>query len=166
MSFMCERCGEEHPGPPMAYSSTAPGRWYTLADEEKAASRLDGELCVIAGTEWFLRANLEVPVSDAEEPLVFSAWVQVEPEVFRTILERWDEPGRVDDPGYPGALANDLAGFPATLGLEVEIQTDAPGTRARAVPLVSDHPLSVACWEGIDLARVRSLAELLAHPAG
>jgi hypothetical protein len=149
----------------MAYSSTAPGRWYTLSDEERAAGRLEGELCVLADGACFVRANLEVPVNDGNAgPLVFSSWVQVAPEVLRTLLERWDEPDRASDPAFPGALANDLPGYPGTIGLEVELHTAEPGTRARAVPVPSDHPLAVDHWEGSNSLAVQSLAEILAHP--
>jgi len=166
VSFTCSRCGAEHPGPPMAYSSTAPGRWYTLTDDEKAASRLDGELCVVAGSEFFVRANLAIPVEGSGEALTFSAWVQVDAGSLSLMLDRWDHPDRALDAAYSGVLANDIAGYPETIGLAVEVQTDEPGTRARAVPLPSDHPLSVDHWEGINPAQVRSLAELLAHPEG
>lgn len=166
MSFSCRRCGQVHPGPPRAYSSTAPGRWYTLSDEQKRTSRLDGELCVVAGGEFFVRANVELPITDGSGALVFSAWVRIEQEVLKTLLDRWEDPERADDPGYPGWLANDLAGYRETIGLPVEIHTDAPGTRARAVPIPSDHRLSVDHWEGIGAERVQALAELLAHPEG
>lgn len=166
MSFTCRRCGQEHPGPPMAYASTAPGRWYTLTDEEREHSRMDGELCVIGGTDFYLRANVEIPVADSDDPLVLSTWVALDATSLRTLLARWDAPERTTDPAYPATLANDLPGYPETLGLDVEVHTGAPGHRARAVPSVGDHPLSVDHWEGITMDRVRELAELLAHPDG
>lgn len=164
MTFRCRRCDADHPGPPMAYSSTAPARWYELSETELESSRLDGELCVVKGGEFFLRANLEVPVSDGPEPLVFSAWVQLSPEDLRALLARWEEPDRVGDPAYAGRLANDLPGYPDTLGLAVEVHTGEPGERSRAVPLPTEHPLSIDHWEGVDMSRVQGLAELLAHP--
>lgn len=163
--FTCSRCGETHPGPPLAYSSVAPGAWYELTDDQRMASRLDGELCFIGGSRFFARANIEIPVNDAATQLVFAAWIELGAEDMRRLVERWDASDRAIDPGYEGRLANDLAGYPETIGLMAELQTGGSGTRSRAVLAPEEHPLTIDVWEGITMARVREIAEMLAHPA-
>jgi len=162
--FTCSRCNEIHPGPPLAYSSVAPGAWYQLTDEQRAASRLDGELCFIEGVRFFVRANVEIPVSDASTELVYAAWVELEAEDMGRLVERWDASDRSTDPGYVGTLANDLAGYPETIGLKTEVQTREPGMRSRAVLAPGEHRLAVDVWEGITMSRVQEVAEMLAHP--
>ena len=167
--FVCSRCGAEHPGPPLAYSSTAPGRWFELSDDERELSRLDGELCVIdteAGKEFYVRANVEIAVTDRDDPLVFSAWVRLDAAAMALMIERWEHQDRSADAAYIGTLANDLPGYPPTIGLSTEIHTGPAGERPRAVPLPDAHPLAYDQWEGIDPARVQEIAEILAHPAG
>lgn len=171
-TFHCTTCDEDHPGPPMAYASIAPAKWYELDDAARAQSSLDGELCAISSPdgekEFFVRANLFIPVDDDPDgdPLVFSAWVGLPNGAMQQLLERWLDVARVHDPAYDGTLANDLPGYPATIGVPVEVQTLEPGTRARAVIPPSDHPLAIDHWEGISRDRVQALAEALAHPEG
>jgi hypothetical protein len=165
--FRCTRCGERHPGPPSAYRSSAPARWFTLSDDERELSTLDGELCVVetaAGREFFVRVNVELPVADASDPLVFSAWARLEPPEMDRMLARWEHPERTADAAYPAFLANDLPGYPPTEGLGIEVHTGPAGDRSRAVVLPTAHPLSDDQWEGITGARVQEIAELLAHP--
>lgn len=166
-TFTCSRCGKEHAGPPMAYSSVAPGRWYRLSEDELELSRLDGEMCAVEtedGREFFVKANVEIPVTDGEDPLVFSAWVQLGATHMARMIERWEHPDRGTDPAYVGALANDLPGYPETAGLTAEVQTGAPGDRSRAVITPSAHPLADDQWQGIKMSRVVEIAQLLAHP--
>ena len=163
--FTCSRCGETHPGPPLAYSSVAPGAWYELTDEQRASSTLDGELCFIEGKRFFVRSNVEIPVNDASTELVYAAWVELRAEDMRRLVERWHLTERAADPGYEGTLASDLAGYPETIGLAAEVQTREPGTRSRAVLPPGEDPLSIDVWEGVTMARVLEVAELLAHPS-
>lgn len=168
--FTCRACGHDHPGPPLAYSSLAPGRWYELDAATRGASTVDGELCVIENPsgerDFYMRANLAIPVNDGDsgDVLVFSIWVFLPSAAMQIVLERWLEPARVTDPAYVGTLANDLPGYPPTLGLPIEVHTLEPGSRSRAVLPPSDHALAIDHWEGIDRDRVQALAELLAHP--
>jgi hypothetical protein len=152
----------------MAYSSTAPGPWFALSDDERELSRLDGELCVIEtsdGRRYFVRANVAIPVIDGPDPLVFSAWVELDGIDMGRLIDRWEHPDRADDPAYLGVLANDLPGYVETLGLAAEVQTGPAGDRSRAVLLPSGHPLADEQWEGVTPDRVRAIAEVLAHPS-
>lgn len=169
MSFNCSVCGREHPGPPTAYSSTAPARWFELTEDQMKSSTLDGDMCSIGSDqerEFFLRANVELNVSGAEDPLVFSAWVKLPSADMARIMQRWESPERDSDPAYVGALANDLPGYPQTIGLQVEIHTGEVGNRSRAVITPADHPLADQQWEGITPGQVQGIAEILAHPSG
>lgn len=168
--FSCGICGDEHPGPPLAYASIAPGRWYQLDDAERARSTLDGELCVIESSpgerDFYIRANLGIPVNDGEPEtvLTFSCWVYLSNAAMQALLERWLEPARVNDAAYEGTLANDLPGYPSTIGLPVEVHTLEPGKRSRAVMPPTEHLLAIDHWEGITHEALQDLAEQLAHP--
>ena len=169
MSFTCSICDQEHPGPPTAYSSTAPARWFELTEEQMGGSTLDGDMCSIGAgdeREFFLRANVELEVTGAQDPLVFSAWVKLSPEDMARIVQRWELPERDSDPAYLGVLANDLPGYPQTIGLDVEIHTGEVGKRSRAVITPADHPLADQQWEGMTPEQVQGIAEVLAHPTG
>jgi len=113
---------------------------------------------------FFLRANVAIPITDEEEPLVFSAWVALEEPDFRTAMDLWNDPERGVAPGIQGRLANDLAAYPSTMNLPVEVQFGPIGERPRGVIAPSDHPLAVDHWEGVPSTRVRAIAEILAHP--
>ena len=82
-TFRCSVCGEEHPGPPLVYDTDAPAYWYGLPPEEREErAELTSDQCVIDGQHFFLRGNLEIPILDSQEKLVWGVWVSVSEESF------------------------------------------------------------------------------------
>ncbi|MEX2274485.1 MAG: DUF2199 domain-containing protein [Actinomycetota bacterium] len=168
--FICSICGARHAGPPTAYESTAPQAWFALSEQDRAErGRIDGEIAMITGSgglRAFLRGSIEIPVAEAQQPLVMTVWVELGAADLREVLGSWHDADRADGPPLLSVLANDVLGFPASVGLGALLYPREVGTRPRIQLTPDEHPLVVAQRDGITIERVQQIAELVAHPAG
>ena len=166
--FTCSVCGSQHAGPPTAYESTAPQAWFALSEKERAErARLDGDIAVIteAGVpRAFLRGTIEIPVVDTPDPLLVTVWIELGVTDLRDVLASWNDTDRADLPPVLGVLANDVLGFPPSVGLGAVLHAQAVGTRPKIELTPDQHPLVVA-QRGISSDRLREIAEQVAHPA-
>ncbi|MFE3795490.1 DUF2199 domain-containing protein [Nocardia tengchongensis] len=162
-TFLCPCCSERHDGPPFSYAMPAPAYWNdNLAHEP--GSVLGEEQCVIAGPHYFVRANLVLPVVDADTEFVWGVWVSLSEQNFQQMERLWDKPERVDEPPYFGWLSTVLPLYePSTLNLKTKLRTQLPGTRPLVELEPTDHPLAVEQRTGITRARVQAIAEQLLH---
>lgn len=161
--FDCRGCGQRHDSLPFSYDAPAPAGW---TDEVAADphSVLNGEQCVIRGEQYFVRARLLIPVTDADAPFEWGVWVSVGEETFRRMSEQWSSPGREYEPPYVGWLATELPLYhPPTLRLRCNVHTQPVGVRPTVELEPTDHPLAVEQWTGITVARVRQIAAELLH---
>jgi hypothetical protein len=161
--FHCRGCGQRHDALPFSYGVDAPAYWRSdLASDER--SSLDGERCVIGGDQFFVRARLLIPVTDADTPFEWGVWVSLNEANFRRTTELWASPTRQYEAPYFGWLATELALYqPSTLRLRTNVHTQPVGVRPTVELEPTDHPLAVEQWTGITLARVRQIAEELPH---
>ena len=143
------------------FLADAPADWDpALAGDPGSA--LGPEQCVIREERWFLRGNLVVPVTDAEDDLVWGVWLAVSEGTFDRATELWQNEGRVREPPYPGWLATALPGYDRpTLGMLARLRHRPVGLRPLVVLHQSDHPLAVEQREGITAARAEELASLV-----
>lgn len=78
-----------------------------------------------------------------------------------TVMETWDDMDRAGHGPFFGWLCNEVGPYPGSFGLATQVRNRPPGL----VPLVdiepSDHPLSKAQRDGVTLARVAEIAEML-----
>jgi hypothetical protein len=165
-SYVCGRCGQHHEGPPFSYGSDAPAYWRDeLATD--ASSRLGEEQCVVRGEQFFVRARLVIPVTDAEAEFDWGVWVSLSPPNFERMSEVWTTPGREQEPPYFGWLSTEIPVYqPSTLNLKTHLRTQPVGVRPLVELEPTDHPLALEQRTGITLARVRQIAEHLHHGAG
>lgn len=160
--YVCRCCGEHHDELPFSYHAPAPAHW-----SPGAAGELGEETCVIGGEHFFLRALVQLPVRDAAEDFAWGVWVSLSERSFRRTLALWEQPDRQAEPPMFGWLSTHLPGYaPSTLNLKTLVHTRPVGERPLLELEPTDHPLAVEQREGIDLARVQELAELLLHGAG
>ncbi|GLZ42743.1 DUF2199 domain-containing protein [Actinokineospora sp. NBRC 105648] len=164
LSFDCATCGERHGEPPLSYHAEAPDYWTPEAAADPR-SALTSEQCVIAGTDFFVRGLIEIPVLGSQEVFSWGVWVSLSPANFERTDQRWTEPGRETDPPCFGWLSTRLACYPVdTLNLKTNVHTRPVGERPFVEIEPTGHPLAVEQRAGITRDRVREIAERLLHP--
>ncbi|PQO43237.1 DUF2199 domain-containing protein [Blastopirellula marina] len=165
--FYCQTCGAFHEELPMDYGAQAPHLYYDLPEAERATRcELTDELCVIDDEFFFLRGCLEIPILDADRPLVWGVWVSLSRDNFARTAELWETPGREAEPPMFGWLMTSLPLYPNTLSLKTHVHTRPIGERPTIELEPTDHPLAVEQREGISLARVEEIAAAILHGGG
>jgi hypothetical protein len=158
---VCRCCGERHDELPFSYHAEAPDHW---PGRRTRRSRLTGETCVIRGKSFFIRALVRLPVRDAAEDFAWGVWVSLSEANFRRTVALWETPGRETEPPMFGWFSTELPVYePSTINLKTMVHMRPVGERPLLELEPTDHPLAVEQREGIDLARVRELADLVLH---
>jgi hypothetical protein len=162
--FHCRQCGEYHAELAMSFGAEAPA-FYDMLPPEEREQRADccSDLCVIDDRWYFVRGCLEIPVLDGDGPFIWGVWASVSETSFKRIIQVLETPGREAEPPYFGWLSTALPGYPQTLKLKTHVHTMPIGVRPRIELEPTDHPLAVEQREGITMARVREINELLLH---
>jgi hypothetical protein len=163
-SWTCHCCGQRFDTLTMDYATMAPANWFGLPEAERATrAKLDSDLCVIDGKEFYVRGCVEVPVLDRTEIFVLGVWVSVSEESFRYVLDHWDTPIADDEPPRFGWLCNWLMGYPEPKEIRCNLHLRSGNLRPRIVLEPTDYPLAVEQRQGITLDRVKEIAAMSGH---
>ena len=166
-SWRCSTCGEAHRGLATGFGSQAPEPWQTATEAQREAGELTADVCFLpdedpdAGTRYFLRGHIELPLLqpvEGESSFAWSVWVSLSGQSLALLFDHWDDPDRAERvPPLFGWLCTALPYEPTTLGLRTQLHTREPGL----VPLVelepTGHPLSREQARGISVHRVAEL---------
>lgn len=170
-SWHCTTCNAPHDGI-FHISAPAPCFWQAPIDPEpNSALRFDGnflseDFCVIAGTHFFVRAVLEIPVHGLADAFGFGIWVTLSRTNFETYLDGFDD-GRYPNWGpWPGYFSNDVGGFGETLNQPSWVRPRPDRLRPLVTIVDERHPLAVAQREGITADRVLQIYASYGHVAG
>jgi hypothetical protein len=164
----CVSCGEAHDLSSLSFGASSPDQWERLTAEERAASILTPDQCVLRadGAEhFFLRACLEVPVHGWERPFSWGVWVSLSERSFEEVCDRWDDHDRTALGPHFGWLCTPIPGYPDTMFLKSRVHQRAPGLRPLVELEPTDHPLAVHQREGISEQALRALVLPLLHEA-
>jgi len=162
--FKCNRCGQIHQGPPLAYGADYPAAWYDVPGEEREDRvSLGEEQCIIDDRLFLVRARICIPVVDGPGPFEWGVWVSLSEDSFRRMDGLWGTPGRESQPPYFGWLQTNLPCYPSTLNLKTHVHTRPVGERPTVVLEPTDHPLAVEQRTGITMQRVEEIATLILH---
>ena len=168
MAWICVGCGGSHDELPLSYRTGPPVLWTTLPPEIRERSVLDDELCVVrplrGDDAHFIRANLEIPVVDADGAVfAWTVWCSLSRENFKAALGAWDRPGREGAAPMFGWFSSELSPYPSTLNLPTMIHTRPVGQRPTVELEPSTHPLAVEQRNGITMRRVEEIAAAVLH---
>jgi hypothetical protein len=148
----------------MHYGAAVPAAWFMIPEAERQRRCvLSSDQCIIDDQHFFIVGNLEIPVAGREERFSWDVWVSLSQKNFARACELWEKKGRETEPPYFGWLSTALPGYPDTLNLKTMVHTREVGRRPRVQLEPTDHPLAVEQQEGITLARVQEIAELVLH---
>ena len=94
-AYQCSKCDEIHEGSP-SFAFDAPAPYRRLNEQEREEwAELTEDLCVIAhpkGTQYYVRAILEVPIHGLDEPFLWGIWVSASEASFHRYLDSFDKP--------------------------------------------------------------------------
>jgi len=162
--WRCSRCDAEHAALPLDWVYEEPAYWDGgRTDDDFLAENLctwtddSGVLC------FFIRGLIEIPIRASSDVFAYGVWSSVGKESFERVLDAWDLPTMLDEPGLFGWLSSSLPGYQETLNLPLDVVMRGRGIRPAFVLRDGDHPLVREQREGIPLARVREIAELHMH---
>ena len=165
-AFKCTCCGSLHEGSP-SIAFRAPDQYATLSQEQKAAmGKISSDLCTIRhdeGTDYFIRAILEIPIEGVDEPFLWGVWVSLSEKSFGRYVKTYNEP--VEGDGFFGWLCNQLPAYPWEAARPADVLVQLGGQR----PIVRLHrvegdPLVIDQLNGISVTRAQQIAERSLHP--
>ncbi|RQP25226.1 DUF2199 domain-containing protein [Piscinibacter terrae] len=167
-SFKCSCCGEIHEGSP-SYAFKSPDHYHGLTDEQKASmGHLSSDFCTIThddGTDYFIRAILEVPIHGVEEPFLWGLWASLSEKSFKRYVETYDEPVAGDV--FFGWVCNAVPWYPphaSSLAANVVVQVGGQRPLLHLHQANGDaHPLILDQRHGITVAKAQEIAEFLQH---
>jgi len=166
-TFKCSRCGDIHEGSP-SFAFRAPDHYAWLSDEQKASlGKLSDDFCTIThdeGTDYFVRAILEVPIHGVEEPFLWGVWVSLSKKSFDRDDETFDDP--VEGEGFFGWVCNDIDVYPYPSTRPADVRVQLGNQRPKVILHKrdsEDDPLVIDQTRGISVARAQELAEQVLH---
>ena len=106
---------------------------------------------------------MKLSIGATREIFNYSLWASLSQDDFNRALQLWNDPQRISEPSYEGQIANQLTGYPDTLGLKAAIHSRKVGFRPLIRLNPSLHPLASEQLQGIEMRRVQEVAELMFH---
>ncbi|WP_370678777.1 DUF2199 domain-containing protein [Comamonas sp. GB3 AK4-5] len=168
-AFTCSCCEQVHEGSP-SFGFAAPTPYTRLTeDEQSRIAELSEDLCVIRhpeGTQYFVRAILEVPIHGVEEPFLWGVWVSASASSFQRYVDSYEHPP--EDKGFFGWLSNHIGLYPTDQSRPADVWIQTDGTRPQVVLHRSrdgtdSDALVIDQHQGISIARAQELAEQAMH---
>ncbi|MFB9549108.1 DUF2199 domain-containing protein [Nocardioides luteus] len=160
--WTCSCCGAAHEEYAMSFGSPAPLPWMMATDTERSAGEINADSCILHdrdGTQYFLRALLEIPVHDADDSFSWGVWVSLSEKDMNTQARNWVDPERAQLAPMFAWLCTDLPCYEeTTLSLPTTLHTRGPGI----TPLIrlepsGRHRLALEQAQGISLHRVAEI---------
>lgn len=162
--WTCSCCGKAYDTLPMSYALEGPSNWYAIPEAERATRvKIDSDLCVIDGQEFYVRGCIEVPVHGCPETFVWGVWVSVSEASFRYILDRWTAEIPADEPPRFGWLCNRIDGYPEPDEIRCHVHLRSGNLRPLIELEPTDYLLAVEQHHGIALERVQEIAAAGGH---
>ena len=161
MAYICSICGNEHNYLPrdMAYHRPA-GYFDVPPDERERRVWFDAEqnpdLCVIDGSQFYLRGVLAVPIQDEADEFRWGTWVKVDEKDFRHYFQLWNETDVSNEPTFRGYLSGGVRDFADSDELEVTVELQSNNQRPRLEVVLETHPLAIAQRCGVTLEDVHT----------
>ncbi len=171
--YTCSICGQYHQGLPFSYGSPVPALVNSFSEiERKKRVLLSSDQCEVRSKKlfgenvYFIVGNIDIPVIDSKEIFQWTVWVSLSKKNYARAGKLWDRAGRENEPPYFGWLSTllPLSLYPETLHLKTHVHTRPVGIRPLVELEATDHPLALEQRNGISLARIQEIAELILHP--
>lgn len=162
--FECSTCGQVHEGLP-ALGFEYPEPYFGIPEAERAdRAVVTSDTCVLGDRDFMVRAQLEIPIAGADEPLAWALWVSLSAENFARYQEMYEAEGREANGPWFAWLCSRVPFYPDTLLLKTNVHLQPVPMRPLIELEPTDHPLAVDQREGISMDRAREIVESVLHP--
>ena len=129
--------------------------------------RLSSDLCSIThdkGTDYFVRAVLEIPIHGVKDPFLWGVWVSTSEKSFNRYVEIYDSPAEGD--GFFGWLCNSINLYLSDSPRPADVYVQSDGACPKVVLHRSSNEIDQLVLDqqhGITLERAQQLAEQAMH---
>lgn len=163
----CATCGKIHPLDQSELTFKLPDEVFELSQgEREQRCKTSADIVALDGERFFLRGVLPLPVTGRPLPYSLGVWVEVSPEAFSRIYDRWDDEDQDQEPRLPGLLANAVPFHPSTIRLPVAVQLTGPKSRPEFYIDAVEHSLYGEQKQGIDEHRAIEYSDPVARRRG
>lgn len=163
MKIRCAACGQTHDLSDMHVGYDKPDAWYAAhPDQREERWEIDADFAVLDGERFFIRGIVPVPVH-GEEEFAWGVWAAVGQAHYRRHEAHFDDPDGDRGPPFAGRIANQLPGYPQTLGLAVTIRPGAGNRRPSFHVDDAAHPLAAEQRDGVRVERVLEMLSAALH---
>lgn len=170
LKWQCGSCEEWHTGPCLDFGYHAPSYW--TQEHENAKRRVDilpqftrgrpktllnEDFCVINDQDFFVRGLIHLPIIGAAETFRWGVWGSLSRENFETLIEKQEDPKRVELPPMFSWLSTQIEEYSETLNLKMYAHIQPPGTCPNFRLELTDHLLAQEYHKGITPERVKAI---------
>jgi len=157
----CSSCGQEHDV--LDPTFRRPDAVHQFPAAQRPGNVMEGDdLCAIRAQDasqvdrYFVRCTLAVPLLDhGDQTVHWGLWAEVDGLDSKRIYDLWDDPDQAAQPAIDARLANNIPGYPATIGLPLRLKMTGPRTRPALVFRAQAlHPFAAECRAGVAIDRV------------
>ena len=163
MRFTCATCGRVHDGLPCYGADRPDPYWEVPEDKREQDVFLTADSCVIADRFFFVRGCIEVPVIGTDGHLEWGVWVSLKEDSFFVWQDNYNTPNRTHIGPFFGWLCTSLPVYPQTLHMKTMVHLRDNGIRPYVDLEPTAHPLAVEQRNGITMARVQEIVDLVEH---
>lgn len=158
----CPKCGERHDLLEPVFKR--PDAIAAIPAKLRPGNVMESDdLCALRAQDatqtdrYFVRCTLAVPLVDHDgEATHWGVWAEISGQDSKVIYDRWDDPAQAEQPAMDATLANNIPGYPATIGLALQLRMAGPTTRPKLVFAADQsHPFAVECRAGVTVDRVK-----------
>ncbi len=167
--WTCSNCGEVHEGM-FDLAWFAPDFWPNAEEYQPNSAVLNSthflseDFCVIQGTHYFIRCNLELRLTDRQgASFRFGVWSSLFKKSFEEYLSFFDTGENEGIEPWLGRLSNQVKGYPDTLNMECRVHPQAGRTRPKIKLEPIDHPLVKELTDGISTKRLLEIYQAHGH---
>ena len=158
--FHCATCGQLHDHLPRDIGYRRPDPYLELPEAERERRAYeDDDLCTIDGDTFMIRCILYLPIGADEGQFGWGVWASVSEDDYYGYLDAWDNDIEDEMPPFVGQIANEIAPYPGSRGLDVTVKTCSGGQRPRLTVVSDSHPLGVDQRQGITVEQWHKIVE-------
>ncbi len=172
--MLCPLCGEDHAllDPVFRRPDHVAGFPF---DRRKGNIMESDDICAIRAQpstpydRYFVRCTMSVRLLEhGTADIQWGLWAEIGEKDALIIKQRWEDPEQMRQPPMAATLANNIPGYPLTMGLRLRLQLTGPDTRpSLTFEDGQDHPFVTECKSGVPVSRAKQwVARMVPHSPG
>lgn len=178
----CAQCGELHDLSDIEPSLKRPDPLLDIPDDLRPSAAYESkDNCILfneesrsgiarllrrfrrGGHRYFLRVLVPFSVDGRQIHISWGMWIEVPYENYRRVRELWSDPDQHREPPFHAQLANNIWGYPPTLGLDGYVYLQSPHSIPKFLFSDSNHPFVAEQRTGVTEARVLDWLDPILH---